>query len=1028
MDAARQGGSEPRNRRAGDSVENQRLEAERVRLATAIDQASEAILITDPAGTIQFVNPAFERLTGYSRSEAIGQNPRILKSGAQDSAFYKAMWAMLERGETWRGSFVNRARDGRLFEEDATISPVFDSAGSLINYVGVKRDVTREHEAERVRRESDLQFRTIFDSVSDGVAISEPGGTFLEVNRALCNRLGYTREQLLKLPVSAINTAASAATIPGRVRDMLAGRESPAIEATHVRADGSEIAVEAVSCRIEFRGRPAILSVYRDITERKRTEAALREQSRLMQALLDALPITITAKGLDRRLQLVNAAFADAPGRSSEEMVGKTYRELGLADPDLHEARDDAVTQGGVAQTYESDRQFRDGSVRRMLLTKAPLLAANGEIAGIVTAGVDISDRYRAEQALRQSEDRFRTLFDFAGDAIFISEPGGKFIEVNRAACERLGYTREQLLAMSPAEIDTPEFARRTATRRDEILRRGSASFETEHLTSDGVVLPVEVRSTLIELSGREAILSIARDIGEHKRAQEALSLSEARFRTLIEEAPIAISVSRDGIGLYANRKFLAMFGVASSEEAVGRPISEYFAPEFRVESKERTRRRALGLSVPLEWESIGLRADGSPFPVHVALEQVQLPDGGANLGFVSDLTERKAAEQAHEQAQELLRQAAKEEDIGRLAGGIAHDFNNLLTAIRGSAEMALLQLPPGEGPREDLEQIEQAADRAAALTRQLLAFARRTMLQPEIVDLGAIVRRLEPMLSRLIGEDITLVTVTPRGAGSVLADPSKIEQVIVNLVVNARDAMPAGGTLTIETAASSAPSASGPTTTLSVTDTGVGMEAEVQAHLFEPFYTTKGPGRGTGLGLATAQGIVRQSGGTITVQSELGVGSTFTIHLPRVTPGVDVAPEPEPAMQAAAGLTPTGTILLVEDDGGVRSFASRVLELAGYRVVVAADGATAIELATAEPIQLLLTDIVMPGISGHELATRLTSLQPGVRVVYMSGHSDRGIVKDGVLVPGIDFLPKPFDTAALLEAVRRAMARAGGR
>ena len=705
------------------------------------------------------------------------------------------------------------------------------------------------------------------------------------------------------MPVSAINTAGSAATIPGRVRELLAGHELPAIEATHVRADGSEIAVEAASSRIEFRGRPAILSVYRDITERKRTEDALREQSRLMQALLDALPITITAKGLDRRLQLVNAAFAAAPGRPREEMVGKTYGELDLPDAELHEARDDAVTEGRLAQAYESDQHFPDGSVRRLLLTKAPLLAADGEIAGIVTAGIDITDRYVAEQALRQSEDR---------------------------------------------------------------------------------------------------------------------------FRTLIEQAPIAISVSRDGIGLYANPKFVQMFGLPSSTAAIGRPITEYFAPEFREASRERTRRRALGLPVPLEWESVGVRSDGSRFPIHVALEQVQLPDGMANLGFVLDLTERKAAEQAQEQAQEQLRQAAKEEDIGRLAGGIAHDFNNLLTAIRGSAEMALLGLPPGEGPREDLEQIEQSADRAAALTRQLLAFARRTMLQPEVVDLGAIVRSLEPMLRRLIGEDITLVTVTPEGTGSVLADPGKIEQVIVNLAVNARDAMPTGGTLTIETADSSELSASGPMTTLSVTDTGLGMDAQVQGHLFEPFYTTKGPGQGTGLGLATAHGIVRQSGGTITVQSAPGSGSTFTIHLPRVAPGSGIAPEPEPAHPATREATRTGTILLVEDDSSVRSYAKRVLESAGYHVVEAADGATAIELAAQRSVQLLLTDMVMPGISGREVAMRLARAQPDVPVVYMSGHYDRGIVKDGALVPGIDFLPKPFDMATLLEVVHRAIAKAG--
>ena len=375
-------------------------------------------------------------------------------------------------------------------------------------------------------------------------------------------------------------------------------------------------------------------------------------------------------------------------------------------------------------------------------------------------------------------------------------------------------------------------------------------------------------------------------------------------------------------------------------------------------------------------------------------------------------------AERAALEAQ--LRQAQKMEGIGLLAGGIAHDFNNLLTVIRGNATLALAALPPEEGPREDLTQIVEASDRAADLIRQLLAFARRTVLKPEVVELGTIVRHLEPMLRRLVGEDVTLLTAT-EGAGSVLADPGQIEQIIINLAVNARDAMPDGGNLIIETADIETTGSAGPMTALSVSDTGMGMDAATMDHLFEPFFTTKGPGKGTGLGLATVYGIVSQSGGTVTAHSQPGHGSTFTVCLPRVAATTAAAEPPRPM---ATEVDRLGTILVVEDDAGVRRFVRRVLEAAGYLVLTAPDGATAIEASRGVPLQLLLTDVVMPDMSGRRVAAKLAADRPGIRVLYMSGYPDDDIVRHGVLEPDIDLLPKPFTAEALLSAMDKAVAR----
>ena len=385
------------------------------------------------------------------------------------------------------------------------------------------------------------------------------------------------------------------------------------------------------------------------------------------------------------------------------------------------------------------------------------------------------------------------------------------------------------------------------------------------------------------------------------------------------------------------------------------------------------------------------------------------------------DAYERSRMEAERTSLEGELRQAQKMEGIGRLAGGIAHDFNNLLTAIRGNASLALAGLPLDHPVREDLELIEQAADRAAALTRQLLAFARRTVLQPQVVDLGSIVEHLEPLLRRLIGEDIDLVIKGSPGASSVLADPNQIEQVIVNVVVNARDAMPDGGALTIEVAADE--SASHPMATLSVRDTGVGMDPETLDRIFEPFFTTKDPGMGTGLGLATVYGIVNQSGGTVSALSEPGRGSTFTVQLPCADSSAQL-PLPRPGPAVLSGWR-TGTILVVEDDAGVRRFASRALEAAGYSVVTAPDGAAAIETARNMTLKLLITDVVMPGLSGREVAQRLAATHLGLRVLYMSGHPDKRIARDGGLDPGIDFLPKPFTTEELLRAVDGAVGHA---
>lgn len=395
-----------------------------------------------------------------------------------------------------------------------------------------------------------------------------------------------------------------------------------------------------------------------------------------------------------------------------------------------------------------------------------------------------------------------------------------------------------------------------------------------------------------------------------------------------------------------------------------------------------------------------------------------------------AEIEDHKRTEAERVRLETQLLHSQKLEAVGRLAGGIAHDFNNLLTAIIGYSEMALRDAEDRGKLRNDVEEIRKAADRAASLTRQLLAFSRRQVLQPKVLDVNAVVRDVDKMLRRLIGEDVDLVTVLTEDIGRIKADPGQIEQVLMNLAVNAKDAMPKGGKLTIETANVELDEAyarahtsviPGPYVLVALSDTGHGMDAETQAKIFEPFFTTKEKGKGTGLGLSMVYGIVKQSGGNIWVYSEPGKGTTFKVYFPRVEDAVEV---PRIAAPAVSRLQGSEVVLLAEDEEAVRELARDILERNGYTVLAASEGAEALGIAQAHEgeIHLLLTDVVMPGMRGRDLFERLAPLRPGLNVLYMSGYTDNAVVHQGILVPGTHFLQKPFTPDALLRKVREVL------
>jgi PAS domain S-box-containing protein len=507
------------------------------------------------------------------------------------------------------------------------------------------------------------------------------------------------------------------------------------------------------------------------------------------------------------------------------------------------------------------------------------------------------------------------------------------------------------------------------------------------------------------------------------RSAQEALGYSESKFRSLVQNAPYGICrCSAEGVILEVNPALLAMLAYSSSSELIGENLISDIAsePQDAETLLAAARENEKPGGIEMEWK----QRDGKPIIVRVAGRCVREGDRVASYELVAeDISERRALESQ-------FRQAQKMEAVGRLAGGIAHDFNNLLMVISGYSQLLLDEVRTESPMRNATEEIQKAADRATSLTRQLLAFSRKQLLSPRVIDLNALVLDNLKMLPRLIGEDIEVVNISGHELGHIKADPGQLEQVLLNLVVNARDAMPHGGKLTIETAnisfdetyTRSHPSMQpGEYVMLAISDNGSGMDLDTQSHIFEPFFTTKGP-KGSGLGLSTVYGIVKQSGGYVWVYSEVGRGSTFKIYLPRISK--TEVPEVEKRSTKLSG--GKETILLVEDEANLRRLVRGFLQRQGYRVIEAEDGQGALEAASEHvgPIHLLLTDVVMPDMNGRELARKLSVLHPRTRVVYMSGYTENAIHHNGALEAGVVFLQKPFTEEALTQKVREVLER----
>src|SRR5216117_2101718 len=915
------------------------------------------------------------------------------------------------------------------------------------------------------------------ESTADGILVVDLDGNIVTHNRHF--------EEMWRLPaplIAANNDAAGRRRLIDHVRDQLVDPElfvdgiqdryaEPQADSFDVLTfkDGRVLERYSIPLRLDGRSVGRVWS-FRDVTARRRAEC-------VQEAVYRISHTAHTAENLQQLLRAIHEIVG-------ELMPAKNFY------VSLYNEKDDRLEFPYFVDEYDTapdipPRKLRKGLTEYVLRTGHPLLAtpevyerlvAAGEVELIGapsidwlgvplkvkdrTIGVVVTQTYsqgvrygpseldiltfvssqmamaierkRVEDAWREQSELLQRIVDNIPVMLVFLDEQGRLSWGNREWTRTLGYDVADASARDIFAELYPDPRERQRVP-DSIGAPVGEWTDFRTRTRHGATLDTIWANAPLTGGGW---LAIGMDVTDRKRAEERyrsfIAQSSEGVSRLEIDPPVPINLTEEeqvdrlyagGLIAECNDAMARMYGFDEADELLGTRLSDLHNVTDPV-NREQIRAFIRGGYRVSDSETREHDREGRP---RVFLNNV--------VGFVEDGqlvrvwgTQRDVTEQRH--LEEQFRQSQKMEAVGQLAGGIAHDFNNLLTAILGNTQLLLRDLPPGDAKRGDVEEIRKASERAASLTRQLLAYSRRQMLQPEVLDLNGVVAEMDKMLRRLIGEHIALVTVLAPDLGRVRADPNQLEQVIVNLAVNARDAMPEGGKLTVETANIELDEAfaqahlgavTGSYAMLSVTDTGVGMDATVRAHLFEPFFTTKEVGKGTGLGLATVYGIVKQSGGYISVYTEVGRGSSFKVYLPRVDRLPHAAAPPAPRPVAARG---SETVLVVEDDPAVLSLSCRALESEGYTILCASDGADALRIVERHggEIHLLLTDVVMPGMSGRELAEQMAARRAGIRILYMSGYPGDAAVHHGNLVRGSAFLQKPFSPDGLARKVREAL------
>jgi PAS domain S-box-containing protein len=1010
------------------------LEEAEHKYRSIFEGAMEGIFRTTLDGKGLAANPALAAMLGYrSTDEFLSM---VTDAGGQVwSSPEERDWCLqlLERDGALRAhECLAKRKDGSTLWVAVSIQKISGTGDQPDYYEGFIEDISTRKRMEESLRQSEEKFAKAFLCSPSIMILTDltEGGRIVDVNETFERLTGHSRE-------AAIGHTARELGLWVDLREydesMKQFRDTGHLNDTarRFRTKGGELGVGLVSGeRIELGGKPHAIWTVLDITERKRAEARLQAERDRFQSILENADVGYFRIGLNGRYEEVNPAWLRMYGFARrEEAIGLHFSAV-QAPECLAQAAEvnETLLRGAPAIRGEFSRRRRDGTAGYHNFSASAIFDGN-RVTGIEGFLLDTSDRKTAEQERQRAEQVYRSLFDSMQEGVAIHKlvrSNGRtenyvLLEVNPRFEEILGVRREDAvdkLATDVYKSSEPPYLAEYAA----VVETGtSVQFETYYPPMD--------KHFLISVApmGEDGFATIFFDITGQKKSEEGMR----SLVTAIEQTSETVVITDlDGTVRYCN---------PACEKVTGYSKQEMIGQNPRI-LKSGThdagfyRRMWATITQGNVWVGrlTNRKKDGTLFEEDATISPIR-GAGDRISGFVA--VKRDVTEQL--QLERQFRQAQKLESVGRLAGGVAHDFNNLLTVINGYGDLLLKSLRDSDPSRMYAEEIRTAGGRAASLTKQLLAFGRKQLVEPAVVDLNATIRQSAPMLQRLIGEDIALETHLDDSVGCVMADPDQIHQVIMNLVVNARDAMPKGGKLEIamsgvelapgESAAIFPNAIPGRYILITVTDTGHGIEEAIRQHIFEPFFTTKEEGKGTGLGLSTVYGIVRQNGGWIDVRSEVGAGSSFLIYLPRV----DASPVAEPSPNAASAEAGSETILVVEDQEAVRVLIKSVLQERGYRVVAACDGDEAMAVAERHTgrIHLLLTDVILPGMNGKELSeVLLKKMGSDLKVLFISGYTANVIVRSGTDVRSAPFLHKPFSPDELAAKVREVLTVPGER
>ena len=1062
-------------REAEERRQRRRVETELVKrehyFRTLTENSLDLLIILDQTGVLQYASPSLVRVLGYEPKDLLGQSvfalvhpediARVLRDfgiGLQNpQQTLTLQFRVRHRTDAWR--HLEAVGQNRLNEAQVR--------GVVVNL----RDITDRKLAEDELRASEEQYRLIFDGNPMPMWVFDHETLrILQVNDAAVLHYGFSREEFLQMTMDDLRSDKELPAMVEYLHRLLAYQPSGTNGFTgvwhHRRKDGSIVVVELKWSGIRFLGRPASLTMVNDITERKRIEhrdAALSklgqslssatsavEAARIIHAVaaelfrMDAFTLSAYSAEEDQILPLLDLDKGCAPTQPEEPAL-KSHKPSGLCRRVIEHGAELVLREPGDDRGEEA-LPFGDRKRLSLSLVMAPIRSRT-KVIGLLSVqshsprAYDHQDlttlqtladhcggaleRIHAEQALHETQQRFRDLFEGSPDAVFVVDARGCVLDVNPAACDLHGNTRSKLIGMSLEALVSAEVSRALIQALPHMMLGQVRQVEGSSRRQGGGEVPVEVRASRVTYSHEPALLLHVRDITSRLEAQDALCASEMLFHSVWDNSVDSMCLTdEEGRIVTVNAAFCRLMGLPRSE-LENESFTRVFAdnPE-REQMAARYRHNFLERVTEQQAERHHTLWNGTNITLEETYTFVEL-DGARTLllGLFRDVT-------AEKKLQEQLRHSQKMDAIGQLAGGVAHDFNNILTVIHGHASLLISGgTVQGQSLRSS-QQILQAAERAAGLTRQLLTFSRRQVMQLKRLDLNEVVSNMTRMMGRILGEDIALHLHFLGEPAPVQADAGMMEQILLNLAVNSRDAMPGGGILNISISRPNIgpeyldahPEAHiGHHVCLCVKDTGCGIEPQNLRRIFEPFFTTKPIGKGTGLGLATVYGIVKQHQGWVEVESQTGKGCVFRVFLPLSTELPELNAE-APALEVRGG---TETILVVEDELPVRELVCTLLASHGYKILEASSGAHALEVWAQhkEEVDLVLTDLVMPGrLNGYELAERLRQDRPKLKVIFTSGYSAEVVGVDVASQKGIEYLQKPYQPQKLALVVRECL------